>query len=178
MFKILIGVLIAAFVVIVGFMVIDPNIKAGTQDYTTLVTSQNTLSYTIEGEVSKAGTYTLSDVATMQDLIDAAGGLTSNADSRCFFSDTVISKSVTYYIAPLYNESDICNTSEIDKVNVNVDDSEKLMTINGVTSSIASSIVSHRTSNGEFKTIESLMDVYGIGNATYKKIRNYVILHE
>ena len=52
------------------------------------------------------------------------------------------------------------------------------MSVSGVTTSIASSIVSYRTENGMFNTIEQLMDVYGIGNATYHKIRNYVILHE
>ena len=51
------------------------------------------------------------------------------------------------------------------------------MTVNGITTSIASSIVSYRTENGIFDTLEELMDVYGIGNATYHKIRGYVILH-
>ena len=61
--------------------------------------------------------------------------------------------------------------------NINEDNADQLMAISGITSSIANSIVSYRTSNGAFKTIEQLTDVYGIGNATYRKIRNYVILH-
>ena len=50
--------------------------------------------------------------------------------------------------------------------------------LGGYTSSIASSIVSYRTGTGPFKTVEQLLEVYGIGNATYRKIRNFVTLHE
>ncbi len=178
MFKILIGVVIAAFIVIVAFMVIDPKVNQETVYNTISTNSTSTYSLTIEGEVAKPGTYVLEEGAIMQDLVDTAGGLTSNGDVRCYFeSATLVAKS-TYYIAPIYNEGDVCNTDPIAKVNINSDDSETLMSINGISSSIASSIISYRSENGDFMTIESLLDVYGIGNATYKKIRNYVILHE
>ena len=52
------------------------------------------------------------------------------------------------------------------------------MTINGISASVASSIVSYRQNDGFFETLEELLNVYGIGNATYRKVRDYVILHE
>ena len=113
----------------------------------------------------------------MADLINAGGGTTSNADSLAYYEDATLKNGNTYYIASKFDNTDVCNNSEIAKVNINVDDADKLMTINGITSSIASSIVSYRTSNGSFKTLEQLTEVYGIGNATYRKIRNFVILH-
>ena len=63
-------------------------------------------------------------------------------------------------------------------MNINQDDAQTLMSVNGITTSIASSIVSYRSENGIFNTVEDLLNVYGIGNATYHKIRNYVILHQ
>ena len=63
-------------------------------------------------------------------------------------------------------------------MNINSDSSETLATINGITSTIANSIVTYREENGLFSTIEELQEVYGIGPATYKKVRGYVILHE
>lgn len=177
MVKIFIGVIIAAFVVIVGFMLIDPTVNTAHIDETVEV-STTTSRYTIEGEVYKTGSYTLSDAISMADLINAAGGLTNNADERAFFENAVLEVGETYYIASRYDVSDICNNTEITKVNINADDADTLMTINGITTSIASSIVSYRIENGQFNTIEDLMDVYGIGNATYRKIRSYVILHE
>ncbi len=177
MVKIFIGVIIAAFVVIVGFMLIDPTVNTAHIDETVEV-STTTSRYTVEGEVYKTGSYTLADAISMSDLINAAGGLTNNADERAFFEDAVLQVGQTYYIASRYDVSDVCNNTEIVKVNINADDADTLMTISGITTSIASSIVSYRVENGQFNTVEDLMDVYGIGNATYRKIRNYVIFHE
>ncbi len=177
MIKLLIGVIVATFVVIIGFLIIDPYVSINSASTAVNVSSTTMYSISIEGEVEKPGTYVLEDGVSMQDLIDAAGGLTSNADERSFFSTAVLTQGMTYYIAPLYDASDICNTLEIEKVNVNTDDADTLMTINGFSSSVSNAIVSHRTENGNFETIEALEDVYGIGPATYKKVRNYVILH-
>ena len=180
MVKILIGVVIAAFIVIVGFLIIDPDLNTvnnNSLSVSEVIDDQKGSKYTIEGEVNKAGTYVLSDAITMNDLIQAAGGLASNADYLAFFSEAPLKAGSAYYIASKYDDTDICSKSEIAKVNINEDDAATLMSVNGITTSIASSIVSYRTENGIFDTVEELMDVYGIGNATYHKIRNYVILH-
>ena len=181
MMKVLIGVVIAAFVVIIGFLIIDPDLNQVNDNgaITEVVdsTPQSGSKYTIEGEVNKAGTYVLSDSITMADLIAAAGGTNSNADDLAYFPNASLKSGTTYYISGKYDTTDVCSKSEVSKVNINEDDATTLMSVNGITTSIASSIVSYRTENGIFNTIEQLMEVYGIGNATYHKIRNYVILH-
>lgn len=177
MYKVIIGVIIAAAVVIIGFMIIDPKVNTQKAAQTSEQVSVSGEAYTIEGEVNKPGTYLLTENITMGDLIQAGGGLTSNADDLAFFEDAALKAGNTYYIASKFDNTDICNNKEIAKVNINTDDADTLMSINGITSSIASSIVSYRTSNGAFKTVEQLTEVYGIGNATYRKIRNFVILH-
>ncbi len=178
MAKILIGVVVVAFIVIIGFLVIDPDLnQVNNNSAITEVIDTSGSKYTIEGEVNKAGTYVLSEGITMGDLIAAAGGVTSNADDLAFFDEAPLKSGSTYYIAGKYDETDICSKTEIAKVNINEDDASTLMSVNGITTSIASSIVSYRSENGIFDTLEELMDVYGIGNATYRKIRNYVILH-
>ena len=181
MMKVLIGVVIVAFIVIVGFLVIDPDLEGlnqGSVNNITEVSTKQGSKYTIEGEVYKAGTYVLSDGITMNDLLEAAGGTTANADDLAYFTNATLKAGTTYYIASKFDETDICSKSEISKVNINSDDAQTLMTVNGITTSIASSIVSYRSENGTFNTLEDLLKVYGIGNATYHKIRNYVILHQ
>lgn len=180
MAKILIGVVVVAFVVVIGFLLIDPDLNQVTDNGAiseVINNTQNGSKYTIEGEVNKAGTYVLSDSATMADLIEAAGGVNSNADECAYFENAILKSGSTYYIAGKYDTTDICSKSEVSKVNINEDDAMTLMSVNGITTSIASSIVSYRSENGQFNTIEQVMEVYGIGNATYHKIRNYVILH-
>ena len=176
MFKILIGVVVAAFVVIIGFLVIDPDLRNNNTNSINQIVDDGSR-YTIEGEVNKPGTYVLTDSVTMADLIEAAGGTKSTADELGYFDFAALKGGTTYYIPGKYDETDICSKTEIAKVNINEDDAQTLMSVNGITTSIASSIVSYRTENGVFDTIEELMEVYGIGNATYHKIRNYVILH-
>ena len=179
MIKVLIGVVVVAFIVIIGFLVIDPDLNQSNtvSGSVTEVSTQGGSKYTIEGEVYKSGTYVLKDGVTMGDLIEAAGGVTSNADDLAYFSNATLKAGSSYYIASKFDETDICSTSEIGKVNINEDNAETLMSVNGITTSIASSIISYRTENGIFNTIEDLLNVYGIGNATYHKVRNYVILH-
>lgn len=176
MVKLIIGAVIAVFLVIGGFLLLDPMINQGQTAGTVEVVESHT--YTIEGEVVKVGTYTLSDAVTMADLIEAAGGVSANADDRAYYESAPLTAGQTYYIASKYDASDVCGNSQIEKVNINTDDATSMMSINGITSSIASSIVSYRSENGSFQTLEQLKEVYGIGDATYRRVRNYVILHE
>ena len=183
MVKIFIGVLVVTVIVIAGFMILDPKVNVTRETNTTLVVDSNeysgpTLSVSIEGNVEKEGTYTLSEGSTYNDLIIAAGGLKTNADERAIYKDAVISKGMTYYVPNIYNATDVCNREAVVKANINTDSADSLMSINGISASVASSIVSYRNSNGTFKFIEDLLNVYGIGTATYKKVRDYVILHE
>ena len=178
MIKLIIGAVVCAVVGLVVFMSIDP--KVNTTDTVTDTTNNNsnTFSVTVEGEVEKTGTYKLNEDATMADLIEAAGGLTPTADDCAFFLDAELEKGQTYFIASRYDASDICNLTELTKVNINSDSADTILSISGFTTSVANSIVSYRSEHGQFNTIEDLLNVYGIGNATYRKVRNYVILHE
>ena len=175
MVKILIGVVIVTVAVIATFLVLDPNIGITSSGDVTEVA--NTFSVVVEGEVYKEGTYTLEEGALMSDLFEACGGTTEKADDRAYYEDAVLTKGVTYFIASKFDSSDLCNVSEVDKVNVNTDNASTLAQVSGITQTIANSIVTYRNENGLFSTLEQLMEVYGIGNATYHKIRNYVILH-
>lgn len=175
MIKILIGVVVVAIAVIATFLILDPNI--GITSTGTVTEVAETFTVSVEGEVYKTGSYTLKDGAMMSDLIEAAGGVTNNADERAYYEEATLVSGMTYYIASKYDSSDLCSTSAVDKVNVNSDNANTLATINGITSTIANSIVTYRNDNGLFSTLEQLLEVYGIGNATYRKIRNYVILH-
>ena len=174
MVKIIIGVLIVAFVVIGSFLSLDPRVAQNSNSDISEV--DDTHSFTIEWEISKEGTYKVVGTVTMSDLIEAAGGVTSNADELAYFDDVELEEGNTYYIPPKYDVTDVCSNKPIVKVNINENYAEDLTEINGITSAISNSIVTYRSENGSFETIEELMEVYGIGNATYRKIRNYVTL--
>ena len=175
MLKIMIGVVVVTIAVIGAFLLLDPNVTNNAAGTVTEVA--NTFTVAVEGEVYKTGNYTMKDGATMADLISVAGGTTVNADSRAYYEEAVLSKGMTYFIASKYDSSDVCNNSEVDKVNINSDDAATLATVSGITTTVANSIVQYRNEHGEFSTLEQMLEVYGIGNATYRKVRGYVILH-
>lgn len=55
-----------------------------------------------------------------------------------------------------------------DKVNLNTADVDALMTLKGVGAKKAEAIVAWRKENGQFKSIEQVMDVKGIGESIFE----------
>ena len=80
------------------------------------------------------------------------------------------------YIAPLFDPSDVCMTTKFTKVGINSATETELMTLSNIGQSLASSIVSYRQQEGGFLYLEHLMQVSGIGQATFTRIRNYINL--
>ncbi|MDE2071699.1 MAG: helix-hairpin-helix domain-containing protein [Patescibacteria group bacterium] len=61
-----------------------------------------------------------------------------------------------------------------DLVNINTADSAALQTLNGIGPSKAQAIIDYRTQHGAFTSIDQIMNVSGIGMATYNNIKNFI----
>ena len=172
--KIIIGVVITTIIGLLVMQFVDFGNARSVVDSTNEVIRN---SIGISGYVVSPGNYLLDEDSTMQDLIEKAGGITDRADIRAFLPSAIVEKNVEYYIPPRYDPTDICSDEEIQKVNINsVTDPNALTFIDGIGESISKSIISYRDENGLYQTIEDIMNVSGIGNATYTKLRNYIIL--
>ena len=135
----------------------------------------SSITVSVTGEVNRPGSYVLSEGATLLDLLTAAGGVNTNADSLAYNTDCVLSKK-SYYIAPIYDNSNTCSTLPISKANINGDDADKLHDVAGFSKTVAASIVSYRSSNGSFSCIEQIEEVSGIGPATFLATRDKITL--
>ncbi len=163
-------------VALVGFGAVYSMINATNSDtIQTASVATDTITAAIAGEVNYPGTYVLSNGATLLDLISAAQGVNSNADSLAFNTDYVIENKGTYYIAPLFDNGDTCSVSPITKTNVNLDDADTMQSVAGFSKTVANAIVSYRAS-GAFKAIEEIKQVSGIGSATFEKVKNKITL--
>jgi len=181
MFKIIIGIIVVTIIVLIVMANVDKVTSLITGDPTTSTSTyedSDTLQVTITGEVNHSGTYVLSLDSTLASLLSSAGGTTSNADSKAYRTNLVLANKESYYIAPLYDNSNTCAATPIDKVCVNTADKEALDALSAFSNSVAAAIVSYRTSNGDFERIEELKNVSGIGNATFEKCKNYVTLSD
>src|SRR4051812_13846461 len=61
-------------------------------------------------------------------------------------------------------------------VNINSATQEQLESLNGIGPVKAKAIIDYRQKNGRFKTLEEVKNVSGIGDATFEKIRNDIML--
>ncbi len=59
-------------------------------------------------------------------------------------------------------------------IDINEADAEELSTLSGIGPSIAQRIIEYRTKHGDFKSINELCKVSGIGEGTLKKIKDYI----
>lgn len=60
------------------------------------------------------------------------------------------------------------------KVNINVADETTLCTINGIGQGRAKAIIAYREAHGAFSSIEEIMNIDGIKNATFEKIKDQI----
>ena len=179
--KIFIIALIATIGLIVVFQVLDSGVlfNGEQEDVSTLVddgSNSSSINVTIQGEVTRSGTYMMNEGSTLYDLIQVASGTTSNADELAYDTSYVLKDGYTFYIAPKYDMNDVCSRTPISKVSINNASSDQLQTVSGIGATVANAIVSYRTANGNFGRIEDIKNVNGVGNATFEKIKNYITL--
>jgi competence protein ComEA len=58
------------------------------------------------------------------------------------------------------------------KVNINTAGTDELITLSGVGPATAGKIIDYREKNGKYKKVEDLMNVSGIGEKTFEKLRD------
>lgn len=175
MFKIMIGVLFFTIVTLVVFLNLDPNIIQNSVSETGSI-SNDFMTVTLSGEIQKPGTYIIQKDKTLGDVILLAGGKTSNADENAFHLTTSLIANFHYYIAPAFDPNDVCGTTALVKVGINTASEQNLMTLSNIGTSLANAIIEYRQNQGLFQYIEQIMEVPGIGQSTFTRIKNYIHL--
>ncbi|HFI0122781.1 TPA: helix-hairpin-helix domain-containing protein [Streptococcus suis] len=139
----------------------------------------------VKGAVEKPGLYTLEAGARVNDAVEAAGGLTSQADPKSInLAQKLSDEAVVYVASKDENISVVTSTtassamSQEEKntslVNLNTATEADLQTISGIGSKRAADIIAYREANGGFKSVDDLNNVSGIGDKTMESIRSYV----
>ena len=65
---------------------------------------------------------------------------------------------------------------EIRLISINSASAEELMTLPGIGAALAERIITYRTEYGGFRTLEELMNVSGIGEIKYDRLREFITL--
>jgi competence protein ComEA len=67
-------------------------------------------------------------------------------------------------------------TTSTEKINLNSATAEQLQSLPGIGPSIAKSILEHRTKVGKFNRIEEIINVKGIGEKKFQKIKDRLVV--
>ena len=68
------------------------------------------------------------------------------------------------------------DAADVNKININTASAEELMQLKGIGSSHAASIIAYREKNGPFKVPEDLIKVPRIGQKTFEKNKDLIII--
>jgi competence protein ComEA len=139
----------------------------------------------VTGAVVRPDVYVLPAGSIIKDAVLAAGGATSEADlDRVNLAVQVQDQQQVY--VPRVGEAGspaVRSATPVPiaspvggKVNINTASVEELDALPGVGPTIAQRIVDYRSENGPFRSIEDLMQVKGIGAATFADLKDRVTI--
>lgn len=152
----------------------------------------------IKGEVNIPGVYELIKGSRVIDVIMEASGLTENANTRYINLSKILNDgdSIIIYsnkeiedskkdkteeciceeINSACIEENTTNSISNDLININTATKEQLMTLTGIGESKANEIIKYREENGNFKSIDEIINVNGISEKIFEKIKSNITI--
>lgn len=137
------------------------------------------------GEVAAPGVYHLPSGSRLYEAIEMAGGLTEEASGESLNQAERVEDGQQIYVPSKEEISSIGRSdgqqmyempADDGKVNINTASKEQLMTLGGIGETKASAIISYREEHGGFQNLEELMQVEGIKEGTFDKIKDQIKL--
>jgi competence protein ComEA len=133
----------------------------------------------VAGWVRRPGVYEFEDGARVIDAIDAAGGARPGALLESLNLAAPLADGIQILVpregetmTPPASGAAVAGVAAL--INVNTATTTELEELPGVGEVIAQAIVDYRTENGPFTSVDQLLDVSGIGDATLESIRELV----
>lgn len=134
----------------------------------------------IEGCVQNTGLIKAIKGVRLFELIELAGGVTDEADLTKINLASIVNDGQKVYIPPKVvldeDNEGIRSISNKGIVNINTATITELQTLDGIGPSMANKIIEYREKKGYFTKIEDIMNVSGIGENKYNKIKENITI--
>ena len=193
--KLIVGILVSIMFIFIGYYILnktensnfielEEEIIDNQEDVIEIEKEDNEIVVHITGEVENEGIVRVDKDSRLVDVIEEAGGTTEDADlSKVNLAYTVqdgqkiyipnAEENIEEYINEEAGEGVIPEESKVnkEKVNINTAKQTELETLNGIGPSTALKIINYREQNGQFKEIEDIKNVPGIGESKFEAIK-------
>lgn len=133
----------------------------------------------VNGAVKNPGVYELEEGSRIFQAVELAGGITEEADAGALNQAEMLKDGQMIRI-PRYGETEEQLSQmegagqEDGRVNLNTATEAELMTLPGIGTAKAKSILAWREENGSFLQVEDLMKIEGIKKGVFSKIKDSV----
>jgi competence protein ComEA len=179
------GLIVLALAAVVLFQVLRPSSQPIILSTSTPLPSPEAtptprpLRVYVSGAVQHPDVYTLPSDSIVKDAMLAAGGPADDADlDRINLASSVADGQQIY--VPRQGEGEVPvqplsgqRSSDI-RVNINTADAAALETLPGIGPTLAQRILDYRQAHGHFDRAEDIMEVSGIGEATFEKLSDHI----
>ncbi|HPO04183.1 MAG TPA: helix-hairpin-helix domain-containing protein [Bacillota bacterium] len=169
--------------------------ETSTDDFST---EETIIVVDVSGEVRDPSVYLLPNGSRVYEAVEAAGGLTAEADTRNTNLAAPLKDGTKLYIpsrkdldaeqkatgelpgSRYINSGEAINNASITSlknglININTADSAELQKLTGIGPVTAGKIIAYRNEFGSFKTTEELLNVNGIGEKTFARLKNNIV---
>ncbi len=129
----------------------------------------------VKGAVNNPGVYQMNEEDRVIDAINKAGGLLQEADLyQVNLAESVYDE--MEIIVPRQGEVLIDNFNDINngKININHASIAELIILTGIGEEKAKAIIKYRQENGDFNSIEEIMNVSGIAEGIFEQIKDNI----
>ncbi|HIT67552.1 MAG TPA: helix-hairpin-helix domain-containing protein [Candidatus Merdisoma merdipullorum] len=129
------------------------------------------------GEVEKPGVYELQEGDRVVDAVEAAGGMTGEASDTWLNLAELISDGQKIEVPSREQAEELAKVREEEEsglVNLNTASEEELMTLTGIGEAKAREILNYREEHGGFQKPEELMEIPGIKEGVFLKIKDQI----
>jgi len=203
--KIVVIVILAFMLLFVGFYIINKANNSEYVDLETeesestentiindeTITEEQEIIIHVTGAVKEQGIVKIKEGSRISDVIEQAGGVTNEADLSKINLAYLVQDGQKIYIPNTNDKDDLENitehagenviddndsTSKSRKVNINTASQTELETLNGVGPSTALKIINYREEKGNFKKIEDIKNVPGIGEAKFESLKDSICI--
>lgn len=146
----------------------------------------------ITGAVKNQGIVKIKEGSRISDVIDIAGGINDKADLSKINLAYIVQDGQKIYVPSMDDKEDtdtimkdaganvikdgVNSSNKEGKININKASQTELETLSGVGPSTALKIINYRNENGNFKTIDDIKNVPGIGEAKFENIKNDICI--